>query len=137
MEAEIRTANDADLDGILALSRITPWNKEAYLRRQFQSGCIDVACENGTIVGFIAWNREFFSKPFVWLVVVDPVKRHGGIGTLLFAHVERQCKGERLYSSTNASNAAMQRFFERRGYRFAGETELDPGDPEVFYYLDL
>lgn len=59
------------------------------------------------------------------------------IGALPFANVERECKGERLYSSTNASNAAMHRLFERRGFRFAGETELDPGDPEAFYYLDL
>jgi GNAT superfamily N-acetyltransferase len=134
---QVRRANDADLHGILALSRTTPCNKDAYLRRQLENGCIDVACENGAIVGFIAWNREFFSKPFVWLAAVDPVKRRGGIGALLFANVERLCKGDRLYSSTNASNGAMHRFFERRGYRFAGEAELDPGDPEVFYYLDL
>jgi GNAT superfamily N-acetyltransferase len=134
----VRPAVAADLEAILALSHTTAWEKDGFLRRQLERDCIDVAYDSdGSIVGFVAWNREFFSKPFVWLIVVAPKRRGGGVGNLLFAHVERQCKGNRLYSSTNRSNRGMHRFLERRGYRYAGEIELDPGDPEAFYYLDL
>jgi GNAT superfamily N-acetyltransferase len=136
-EVAIRTATDADLDAILALSQTAPWHKEPYLRAELEHGWIDVASNKGSIVGFIVWNREFFSRPCVWLIIIDPQHRNGGIGSLLYAHVERKCEGERLYSSTNRSNVRMQRFFERRGYTRAGEIELDPGDPEAFYYVDL
>ena len=98
---------------------------------------IDVACDGERIVGFNAWNREFFSRPLVWLIAVEPAYRNRGIGTLLFTHTERACKGTRLYSSTNRSNVGMQRFHERRGYRVCGEIDLDPGDPEIFYCIDL
>jgi GNAT superfamily N-acetyltransferase len=133
----IRTAEEADVSAILALAHTTPWDKDEYLRHQIGRGHVEVACEDASVVAFIAWNAEFFSKPFVWLVIVRPDRREQGIASRLFAAVEAQCAGLRLYSSTNRSNDAMQRLFQRRGYRRAGELDLDPGDPEVFYCIDL
>ncbi len=136
VDVEIRAATQLDLPAILEISRSTPWEKTDYLASQVSRGCIDVACEGDCVVGFIVWNREFFSKPFIWLTVVAPALRRKGIGTLLFSSVEKRCRGVRLYSSTNRSNDTMRQFFERRGYRLAGEIDLDPGDPEVFYCIN-
>jgi GNAT superfamily N-acetyltransferase len=133
---EILKATQAETDDILRLSRTTPWEKSDYLRRQVARGHVSVARDGDRVLGFAAWNREFFSKAFIWLVVVSPERRGQGIGNALFAAVEMQCAGSRVYSSTNRSNTAMQRFLQQRGYRFAGEVDLDPGDPELFYYLD-
>jgi GNAT superfamily N-acetyltransferase len=133
----LRGAAEADYSAILAISNTTRWEKSNFLRKMLSRNAIDVATDDERIVGFSAWNREFFSRPFVWLVVVDPDYRGQGIGSLLFAKTERDCKGVRLYSSTNKSNEATRQFHERRGYRIAGELDLDPGDPEVFYYIDL
>jgi GNAT superfamily N-acetyltransferase len=133
----VRSATQTDYAAILAISKTTPWEKSDFLRQMLSRGCIDVAYDGVGIVGFNAWNREFFSHPLIWLVVVDPANRAGGIGSLLYAHTERACKGTRLYSSTNRSNVRMQRFHQLRGYRACGEIDLDPGDPEVFYCIDL
>ena len=133
----IRRATNADTSEVLRIARTMPWTQDDYLQRQLAAAAVDIACDADRIIGFIAWNREFFARPFVWLCVVDPEYRGGGIGSLLFARVERACKGSRLYSSANRSRDGMHRFFERRGYQRAGEIDLDPGDPEVFYFIDL
>jgi GNAT superfamily N-acetyltransferase len=133
----VRPATQSDYASILAISKTTPWEKRDFLRQMLSRNFIDVAVDEVGIAGFNAWNREFFSHPFVWLVVVDPTRRAGGIGSLLYAHTERACKGTRLYSSTNRSNVRMQHFHEQRGYRVCGEIDIDPGDPEVFYCIDL
>jgi GNAT superfamily N-acetyltransferase len=133
----IRTAKNVDVSAILEVAHATPWEKDEYLRRQIGLGHVEILCEGDSVVAFIAWNAEFFSKPFVWLVVVRPDRREQGIAGRLFGAVEARCAGLRLYSSTNRSNVAMHRLFVRRGYRRAGELELDPGDPEAFYCIDL
>ncbi len=133
----IRSATDADYPAILAISNTTRWERSAFLKRMLSDRAVDVACEGERIAGFNAWNREFFSKPMVWLVVVHPHDRSKGIGSLLFSKAERDCGGTRLYASTNHSNVGMQRFYQRRGYRACGELDLDPGDPEMFYCIDL
>ena len=133
----LRSAGESDLGAVLAIASTTRWEKSEFLRRMLAQKSIDVACDGERVAGFNAWNHEFFSKALVWLAVVDPAYRNGGIGSLLYARTERACRGERLYSSTNRSNAGMQRFHTRRGYRVAGEIDLDPGDPEVFYCIDL
>lgn len=133
----IRPATEGDYPAILTISNTTQWEKSTFLTRMLSRNSIDVALDGDRIIGFNAWNREFFSRPMIWLVVVDPEYRGRGIGSLLFANAERSCRGTRLYSSTNRSSTPMQRFHERRGYRTAGELDLDPGDPEVFYCIDL
>ncbi|HEY2476344.1 MAG TPA: GNAT family N-acetyltransferase [Candidatus Cybelea sp.] len=133
----IRRGVEADRTAILEIAHAMPWDKDAYLDRQLSAGGVEVACDGDAVAGFIVWNHEFFARPFVWLCAVEPRFRRSGIGSLLFAHVERQNRGARLYSSANRSREGMHRFFERRGYRCAGEVDLDPGDPEVFYFIDL
>ena len=133
----IRAAEERDLPAILAIESQTPWRKSEYLRRRLAAGNVLIAQDAAGVTGFIVCNREFFSLPFVWLVAVSKEHRGKGIASALYAHVEQTHKGMRLYSSTNESHAAMRRFFERRGYTYAGCVDLDPGDPEVFYRIDL
>ncbi|MGB8519261.1 MAG: GNAT family N-acetyltransferase [Candidatus Tumulicola sp.] len=133
----IRSATQADYPAIVAISDTTPWEKGDFLMHMLSRRAVDVACEGERIAGFNAWNRELFSKPMIWLIAVQPHERGKGIGSLLFSKAERDCSGSRLYASTNRSNVGMQRFYERRGYRACGELDLDPGDPEMFYCIDL
>lgn len=133
----LRRAAPADNAAVLRIAHSMPWSQDEYLHRQLAAGAVDVACQDDRTVGFIAWNHEFFSRPFVWLSVVDSTCRGGGIGSRLFAQVERACRGSRLYTSANRSRDKMHRFFAQRGYVCAGEIDLDPGDPEVFYFIDL
>lgn len=133
----VRLACERDFAAILEIMHGTLWAKTTYLEGQLSGGNIVVAECDSTVTGFIVWNREFFSLPFVWLVAVSPEHRRGGIAHALFAYVEERCSGSRLYSSTNESHAVMHRLFERRGYRRAGMADVDPDDLEIFYRLDL
>ena len=133
----VRLATPDDVGAILEIAETTTWDKNDYLRQQVAGGHVLVATESESVVGFVAWNLEFFSQPFVWLVAVSPAYRRRGIASLLFDAVEVANAGRRIYSSTNLSHSVMQIFLEQRGYLPVGEVDLDPGDPEVFYRIDL
>lgn len=133
---KVRTALPADVGAILAIAATTAWDKDDVICREVGNGNVLVAGDDTSLAGFLVWNCEFFTLAFVWLVAVAPALRGQGVAALLFDAVETKCKGRRLFSSTNLSHTAMQRFLERRGYRRSGEIDLDPGDPEVFYQLD-
>jgi len=129
----VRAAELHDLPEILGVMRTAPWEKTDYLERALQSGDVIVADVDGAIAGYLVSNREFFSLPFIWLVTVLPEHRRAGIASKLIAWVEEHCAGLRIYSSTNASNVAMQRLLEGRGYERCGGVDVDPGDPEIFF----
>lgn len=133
----VRVGVTDDEKTLLAIVETTKFDKGAYVCDQLQRGNVRVALRDGTTVGFAICNREFFDVPFVWFVAVAPERRRTGVAGALLASIEREYAGSRIYSSTNESHAVMRRFFERRGYVRAGKIDLDPGDPEVFYRLDL
>lgn len=133
----MRPANKADFSALFEVMSGTAWNKAEYLKTQLDRASIVVAEDAGIIHGLIVWNYEFFSLPFIWLVAVSAKYRGQGIAGQLFAFVERECVGGQLYTSTNESHEMMRRFLERRGYKRAGTVDVDPGDAEVFYRIDL
>lgn len=133
----IRQAGIRDLPGVLDIARQVLGDKVSYLQRQLELGNIFVAEQREALLGLIVWNREFFSLPFAWLVVVSQDHRRRGVASRLFNFIEERCRGSRLYSSTNKSNSMMQCFFEKRGYQYAGEVDVDPGNREVFYVIHL
>ncbi len=96
-----------------------------------------IAESGGVVSGYAMWNRSFFLRPFVSYLAVRPQSRRAGIARALLDAVEKQCRDERLFLSTNASNGPMRTLLASGGYRECGVVdELDPGDPEVFYCKD-
>jgi ribosomal protein S18 acetylase RimI-like enzyme len=71
------------------------------------------------------------------LIVVHDASRRRGVGrALLRASVDRAGTA-RVFSSTNASNVAMQSLFAAEGWTLSGRLDgLDEGDPEIFYFFD-
>jgi GNAT superfamily N-acetyltransferase len=134
--AGIRAATPSDLPGLVAIMAGTPWEKTAFIRAAILNDEACVVDEGAGPVAFIVWNREFFGRPFVWLVAVTPAARRTGLAGRLFARVEAACAAERIYTSTNESNAAMHALLLQRGYASRGVVDLDPGDPEIFYSKD-
>ena len=97
-----------------------------------------VAEIDGALAGFVVWDRGFYARPFLWMLGVDPKHQHLGVASELIANVERLNDGIGVYTSTNESNAVMQHLLAQRGFMPVGRLEnLDPGDPEVFYFKDL
>ena len=70
--------------------------------------------------------------------MVAPGARRRGVGSALVEHIAATvAAGDRFFVSTNASNAAAQRLFDRLGFRRCGTIEeIDPGDPEWIYARD-
>jgi ribosomal protein S18 acetylase RimI-like enzyme len=61
--------------------------------------------------------------------------RRRGIGIRLIKHLESKCKVEKLFTSTNKSNKPMQKLLNKMNYQKSGIVHnLDPGDPELFYF---
>lgn len=135
----IRTAVAGDLDWLLATdpAAASDERRSRFLRLGLADGRCEIACLGDPRAGFAVWHRQFFSRPFLALLVVGSSYRRRGIGTALTKHVvARVGAGDDFFASTNASNRAAQPLFERLGFVRSGTIDhIDPGDPEWIYVL--
>jgi len=93
-----------------------------------------IAEADGAVAGYAIVSRRFFSRPFVELLAVHPAWRRRGVGVALMARCAATHDSDRLFTSTNRSNAAMQALLTQTGFEPSGVIEnLDPGDPELVY----
>ncbi|EON72712.1 GNAT family N-acetyltransferase [Lysinibacillus sphaericus] len=109
-------------------------------RRHFiQKALVEERCiiqkTQSSIAGFLIFNTDFFACSFISLVIVKPTERRKGIATSLLAHYVEMASTQKIFSSTNQSNTAMQKVFETAGFKKSGYIEnLDEGDPEIIYF---
>jgi ribosomal protein S18 acetylase RimI-like enzyme len=97
-----------------------------------------VALDGATPLGYGVMNHEFFGRGFVLLIYVDTAHRRRHVASCLFDEFERRCKTNRIFTSANLSNLAMQALLTKRGYALSGVVQdLDLGDPEIFYSKTL
>jgi ribosomal protein S18 acetylase RimI-like enzyme len=69
---------------------------------------------------------------------VHPGFRRRGIAASLMRSAEIDAPTEKLFTSTNESNAAMRALCEKIGFVRSGIIEnLDEGDPEIIYFKRL
>jgi len=88
----------------------------------------------GRTVGFAIVTRHFFGFPFVDLLMVADPERRGGVGSALMEQCERSHDADRIFTSTNESNAPMRRLLAKADWSVSGVIEnLDPGDPELVF----
>jgi len=88
----------------------------------------------GRTAGFAVVTRHFFGFPFVDLLLVAEEARRGGVGLALMDHCERSHDADRIFTSTNESNAPMRRLLAKADWSVSGVIEnLDPGDPELVF----
>ncbi len=124
---DVRAVNDVS-------SSVRDDARLAYLARAVGRGECLVARDGTEAVGFAVWDRAFFGHPFVALLEIRPDARRRGVASALVRRVEAVCGGDRLFTSTNASNTAMQRLCDALGFVRSGIIDnLDEGDPELVY----
>lgn len=92
----------------------------------------------GEPLGYVVLNYSFFGFGFIPVIVVSPLHRRRGIGSRLLAEARDRCTSRKLFGSANASNEAARALFQRAGFVRSGIIDnLDPGDPEVVYCLEI
>ena len=75
----------------------------------------------------------FFDVPFLELLYVAPTMRGRNIGSRLLEDFERAHR-PKMFTSTNLSNARMQRLLRARRWTACGMLHgLVEGDPEIFF----
>ena len=99
--------------------------------------CFIIMADNRA-VGFVLFDYRFFDQGWIELIVIEEKYRGKGIGVQAIDLVCKQCKTNKIFTSTNESNAQMQKALTKVGFSFAGKINgLDDGDPELFYYKKL
>lgn len=137
---QVRQGTLDDRDSIVALDRIadSDVNRVAFIERALRSETCVVADQDGSVVGYAVLEYTFFDQGFVSMLYVAETARRRGVGRTLMRELEARCRTLKLFTSTNESNSPMQALLASLGYTPSGVIHnLDPGDPELVYFLDL
>jgi ribosomal protein S18 acetylase RimI-like enzyme len=135
VSAVVRAARADDLPALEPMlpEFLDPPYKRGRFENALARGEVVVAEDAGRAVGFM-WTNEFFGHTFVNVIAVAEAERRRGYAGVLLDHAERHRLTDRVFTSTNASNAPMHAVLARYGWRRCGEVdEIDPGDPEIVY----
>ena len=132
----LRRAGPRDLDRLAAADRrLAPDGPHRrHIGELLASELSWAAIADGTAVGFAIVSRHFYGFPFIDLLIVSEDRRRGGIGSALMDRCVAAAEADRVFTSTNESNAPMRRLLDKAGWRPAGSLlYLDPGDPELVF----
>lgn len=136
----VREGTSEDEEAIASFDHIarSDATRAAFVERVLRSETCIVAELQGAVVGYAVLEYTFFEFGFVSMLYVAEAARRRGIGRTLMREIEARCSTTKLFTSTNQSNAPMQALLDRLGYVPSGVIHnLDPGDPELVYFLDL
>lgn len=136
----VRQASKSDVKSILEIDPIAQASidRRALIESSLEFGACWVAGRQETAEGYVVCSKEFFGRDFVAVLVVAEAARRNGVASALMDAVEQARAGRKLFTSTNQSNAPMQRLLVGRGYVASGVIlHLDPGDPELVFMKDL
>ncbi len=136
----VREGTPEDRDAIVGFDHVARSDpaRVAFVEGALRSGTCLVAERQGAVVGYSVLNYTFFEQGFVAMLYVAESARRRGIGRTLMREIEARCRTAKLFTSTNQSNGPMQALLDSLGYVESGVIHnLDPGDPELVYFLDL
>ena len=137
MSIEIRAASSDDVADLIATDPYAQIDagRQAQIAEWVNAGHCFVAERDGRLVGYSVLNREFFDSFFIKLVAVAEAERRTGVGTAMLKHlIALLPPGEKLWTSTNQSNAPMRALLPRLGFVPSGQIDnLDGGDPELVF----
>jgi len=136
----VRRATSEDVNAVVELDRAAPVGRErsTLLTARVESGEVIIFERDGRVLGYaVIRARPFFGRDFIELLCVSLSSRRSGVGSALLRRAVGMSSTERIFTSTNKSNAPMTGLLEKIGWRFSGELEgIDDGDPEMVYYQD-
>lgn len=140
IEGTTRRASSKDLDAVLEVERAAPVGRErsALLTARVQSGEVILFEHEARVLGYaVLRDHAFFGRDFVELLAVVSSDRRRGVASLLLQRALEMSSTQRIFTSTNESNAPMIDLLEKAGWHFSGLLEgIDEGDPELVYFVD-
>jgi len=137
---QIRDATPADRDLIIAFDHLAGSDpgRIQFIDRVLRSATCLVAERRGRAIAYAALEYTFYDNGFVSMVYVAEAERRRGVGRALMEALAARCRTPKLFTSTNESNEPMQELLTLLGFVPSGVIHhLDPGDPELVYFLDL
>lgn len=135
----IRRAVSKDVASLIELDLIAQrdFNRAAFIKHAVTASQCWIATRVGdgsSAIGFGVLNQTFFEQNFVPLIVVGEGARRMGIGITILRELASQCRGTKLFTSTNASNTPMRALLLKCGFVESGYIDnLDEGDPELIF----
>jgi ribosomal protein S18 acetylase RimI-like enzyme len=137
MTLEVRAAGSDDIADLIAADPYAQINagRRAQIAEWIEAGHCFVAERDGHIIGYSVVDKEFFDSFFIKLGAVAEAERRAGVGTAMIEHlIDLIPPGEKLWTSTNESNAPMRALLPRLGFIESGRIDnLDEGDPELVF----
>ena len=136
----IRRGTLEDRDEIVAFDHVAQSEpaRVRLIERILSSATCLVAERDQVIAAYAALEYTFYEQGFVSMLYVAQPHRRQGIGRALMQALAIRCDTAMLFTSTNQSNHPMQQLLGALGYIPSGIIHnLDPGDPELVYMLDL
>ena len=135
----IRQAVPADRADIVAIDRVARLEpgRVAFVERVLDFAVCLVAEEEDRVLAYGALEYTFYENGFISMLYVAEPARRRGIGRDLARALAERCTTAKLFTSTNRSNGPMRALLTSLGYVRSGIIHnLDPGDPELVYFLD-
>jgi ribosomal protein S18 acetylase RimI-like enzyme len=136
MNFAIRIAKPEDIAALCALDSRLPEDphRAEEIDTWVRASQAHVALIAGEPAGYAVLTHSFFREGFMEMLMVGTQFRRQGVGTALVEQLARRCRTQRLWTSTNQSNLAMQSLLTRLGFTRSGIVEgLDEGDPELIW----
>ncbi|MGF6765975.1 GNAT superfamily N-acetyltransferase [Paraburkholderia sp. GAS33] len=136
---KIRVAVSGDIASLIELDSIAQrdTHRTAFIGHAVIAAQCWIATEaddGSPAVGYGVLNQTFFEQNFVPLIVVREGARRKGIGIAILRELASQCRGTKLFTSTNASNTPMRALLLKCGFVESGHVDnLDEGDPELIF----
>lgn len=114
-------------------------NRSSQISKAIDEMRCHVMSSGSIIQGFAVCSRRSFREmDFLDLIVVDPLSRRQGVASLLIKNFQETGTTTQCWTSTNQSNTAMISLLRKLGWQESDHIEeLDPGDPELFFFIHL
>ncbi|MBY6036793.1 GNAT family N-acetyltransferase [Fictibacillus nanhaiensis] len=136
---DIRLANDHDLEEIILVDKEmigSDRRKEEIKEAIGQNQCVLVFSDS-ELAGFLLYHTHFFECCFISLVMIKPSHQRKGYAKSLLKYMAEHSPTQKVFSSTNQSNIAMQQVFTASDFIKSGFVDnLDEGDPEIIYFTN-
>ncbi|WP_055048166.1 GNAT family N-acetyltransferase [Devosia sp. A16] len=133
----IRPAAGTDVDALIAIDHVAvhSTDRREAIAEWVALGQCHLAERDGAVAGYVALTCSFFRSPFIEMLIVGAPHRRTGIGRALIEHcIALTPSGQKLWTSTNESNAPMRALLPQLGFEQTGAFEhLNPGDPELIF----